>query len=65
MLEILKVWLPFLILIGVWIFFMQRMRGGHPAQQRLITQMDAQLAVQHDIARQLDRIATALENRSN
>ncbi|TMV36077.1 cell division protein FtsH, partial [Thioclava sp. BHET1] len=28
LLSMLGVWLPFLVLIGVWIFFMNRMQGG-------------------------------------
>ncbi len=27
-LSVLGIWLPFLVLIGVWIFFMNRMQGG-------------------------------------
>jgi cell division protease FtsH len=25
---IISLWLPFLVLIGIWIFFMNRMQGG-------------------------------------
>jgi ATP-dependent Zn protease len=51
--------LPFLILIAVWIFFMRRMGANGSWKQA----MDEQAVIQRDIARQLDRIATALEQR--
>jgi hypothetical protein len=54
---------PFLILIGVWIFFMRKVGGGKEYRQQLSGQMDAQLEASREIARQLNRIATALEQR--
>jgi ATP-dependent Zn protease len=49
-------WLPFIVLIGLMMFFMSRMRGGTTAQKD-------QSEAQRQIARHLDRIATALETR--
>jgi ATP-dependent Zn protease len=51
--------MPFLFLIAVWIFFMNRM-GANGGWKKA---MDEQAVIQRDIARQLDRIATALEQR--
>lgn len=51
--------LPFLVLIAVWIFFMRKM--GASGAWKLV--MEEQGVIQKDIARQLDRIATALEQR--
>lgn len=44
-------WLPMLLLIGVWIFFMDRVRGRQDELKRA--------------AEALERIATALEKRGN
>ena len=59
--ELLKVWAPFIILIVVWIFFMNRMRGGSGFQNNCLQEMKTQTAAQLEIARSLDRIAVALE----
>lgn len=64
MLEMLKVWAPFLVLVGVWIFFMQRLRGGTPLQTTMIAKLDAQTAVQKEIAAALERIASAMEQKN-
>ena len=55
--------IPFLILIGVWVFFMMRMGGGRAYRQQLSEQMSAQTEANREMARHLDRIATALEQR--
>jgi ATP-dependent Zn protease len=62
-LELLKLWSPFFILIGVWIFFMSRMSKGGGFQKKCLDQMTAQTESQREIARHLDRIATSLEKR--
>ena len=64
--EIVKVlisWLPFIVLIAVWVFFMRKVGGGKAYRDKVSAQVDAQLEADRDIARHLDRIATALENR--
>jgi ATP-dependent Zn protease len=51
--------LPMLVLVGVWIYFMNRMRrGGFNAQYQTeyLAQMKAQVAA-------LERVAAALEKR--
>ena len=63
LIKLLSTWLPFIILIAIWIFFMMRMRAGSPFQKKLLDNTDTQLEVQRDIARNLDRIASALEQR--
>ncbi|NJM82674.1 MAG: hypothetical protein HC844_09350 [Tabrizicola sp.] len=59
LLEFLKAWAPFIILLAVWIFFMKRAGAGGGWKKT----MDEQADIQRDIARHLDRIATALEKR--
>ena len=61
--SLINAWLPFILLLAVWVFFMVRIRGGTPIQKKLLDSNNAQLEVQRDIARNLDRIATALEQR--
>jgi ATP-dependent Zn protease len=61
--DLISLWLPFLILIGVWIFFMNRMRGGSSWQNKCLEVMKAQTESQAAIARSLERIATALEQK--
>jgi ATP-dependent Zn protease len=64
--EIVKLiitWLPFLVLIGVWIFLMRRIGGGSSFQNHCREHMADQTETQRDIARHLDRIATAREQR--
>lgn len=59
--DLLKIWLPFIILVAVWIFFMRRLRGGSSFQKDVLEEMKVQTKAQADIAHQLNRIATALE----
>ena len=61
MLDMLKVWAPFIVLVVVWIFFMQRLRNGTPQQAMFVAKIDEQTAVHKDIAAALERIATAME----
>ncbi|OYU40298.1 MAG: hypothetical protein CFE33_07105 [Pseudorhodobacter sp. PARRP1] len=61
MLDMLKVWAPFIVLIVVWIFFMYRLRNGTPQQSMFVAKIDEQTAVHKDIAAALERIATAME----
>jgi ATP-dependent Zn protease len=62
--QLLVRFLPFLLLMAVWIFYMRRMGGGREFQKRWLDQSEAQFEVNRDIARHLDRIATALEKRT-
>ena len=65
MIESINVWLPFLILIGVWIFFMSRMRSqGGDFQAKMLEHVVAQSECQAAIAKSLDRIGTALEAKA-
>jgi ATP-dependent Zn protease len=57
--RIIITWLPFIVLIAIWIFFMRRAGAGGGWKHA----MDEQAVIQRDIARHLDRIATALEQR--
>jgi ATP-dependent Zn protease len=61
--KLLITWLPFIILIAVWVFFMRKVGGGKAYRDKVSAQVDAQLDADRDIARHLDRIATALEQR--
>jgi ATP-dependent Zn protease len=36
--NLLVSWLPFLLLIGVWIFFMRKMRDANSPQQRALAE---------------------------
>ncbi|MGL4235935.1 hypothetical protein [Tabrizicola sp.] len=56
-------WLPFLILIGVWIFFMRRMGGGSTFQKDILSESKRSADASEEMAKQLSRIATALEQR--
>jgi ATP-dependent Zn protease len=57
-------WLPFLILIGAWLFIATRMRSRNtPFQEMCAENMAAQTASQAETVRQLTRIADALEKR--
>lgn len=63
-LELLISWGPMLLLIGVWIFFMQRMKRKDSPQVRnmlLFEQQNATLEAQN---RLLERIATAAEGHA-
>ena len=61
--QLLIRFVPFLLLIAVWIFFMRKMGGGKDFQKRWLDQAEAQTEVNREVARHLDRIATALEQR--
>ncbi len=71
MIENFNVWLPFLILIGVWIFFISRIRSQGRASAKMLEHMVAQtemMVAQTEslaaIAKSLDRIAAALEAKA-
>lgn len=65
MIENFNVWLPFLILIGVWIFFMSRLRSlGRDFQAKMLEHVVAQSESQAAIAKSLDRIGAALEAKA-
>ena len=53
-------WAPMLLLVGVWIFFMRRMKGGWGWQMQLT---DRQREHMERVETQLERIATALERK--
>ncbi len=54
-------WLPMLVLIGVWMFFMRRYMGKKSPQARLVANSDLQLKAAQEQAEALRRIAAALE----
>ncbi len=54
-------WLPMLVLIGVWIYFMRVMRGS---QSKSLSHLDKSGQHMAEIAKQLERIANALERRN-
>lgn len=54
-------WIPFLIFVGLLIFFMLRMR---PQREEYMNQLRAQLAETQRTNGILERIAVALEKRS-
>lgn len=53
-------WLPMLLLIGVWIYFMRRMRGGPLTKY----QADCMDLTRRQVE-SLERIAAALEKKLN
>src|SRR5262245_4854758 len=53
-------WLPMLALIGVWFYFMRVIRRG---QNKSLTHLDTSGQHMGEIAKQLQRIADALERR--
>ena len=55
--------LPIILVIGVWIFFMSRLKKATPAVNAQLAYMDAHLEETKQINRTLERIATALEAR--
>ena len=61
--QVISQWLPFIILIVVWMLFMSRFRRASTFQKDCLAEMKAQTATQADIARNLERIAAALEQR--
>ena len=56
--EVFINWFPMLLLIGVWIFFLTRMRGGTKFQRDCLDLTRRQLEA-------LERIAAALEKRES
>lgn len=61
-LDLFKLLLP-IILIGGGMYWLYRRSGGTSFQDHCRDHMAAQTDIQRDIARNLDRIATALEQR--
>ena len=57
--------LPIVLLIGVWIFFMGRMRKATPAVETQLACMTAQLEETRRMNQTLERIAIALEARQD
>jgi ATP-dependent Zn protease len=55
--------LPIILLIGVWIFFMKRMSKAAPAVTTQLDCMTAQLEETKRMNQTLERIAMALEER--
>jgi hypothetical protein len=55
-------WLPLFALVGAWVYFMKTFKGTR-TQVDHMSEAKAQTATQVEIARHLDRIATALEKR--
>jgi len=54
-------WLPMLLLIGLWIYFMRVIRGG---QSKSLSHLDKSGQHMAEVAKQLERIANALERRN-
>ncbi len=50
-------WIPMLLLIAVWVWFLTRMRGGKGYQNQILEEYRRQNAT-------LERIAAALERRA-
>lgn len=61
--ELISNLVPAIIVVGLVIFFLRRGGGGQSFQDHCRQQMTAQTEAQMEIARNLDRIATALEQR--
>jgi hypothetical protein len=62
--EYLLSWAPMLLLIGVWIFFMFRMKSKDSPQTRTINLIEEQNAMFESQNKLLARIAVALEGKS-
>lgn len=60
--EIVKLWLPFLVLVGIWVFFMSRSRGRSNEMVELYRLHVAEATKQTAI---LERLAAALEKRNS
>ena len=56
--------LPILLLIGVWIFFMARMRGPNSAAAKQLQYLADNLEESRQLNRTLERVAIALERRN-
>ena len=57
-------WLPFIMLIAVWVYLGKRMQVGGPGGHKLIELYEAQVAETRKTNRVLERIAVALEKRT-
>ncbi|TMA32011.1 MAG: hypothetical protein E6J87_14135 [Deltaproteobacteria bacterium] len=64
--QILIMWFPLLLIIGLWIYFIRQMRGGRQAQvlDRQIAMLDRYIPHMDAMEQKLDRIIEALERRS-
>lgn len=62
-LQLFKIWAPIIVIIAVWFLFMRRLGVGGSFQKTVLEEMKVQTKEQAEIARHLDRIATALEQR--
>lgn len=62
-------WVPMLLLIGVWLFFAQRMQRAQQKQQDYMAVVQAyvaeHIAETKRISQSLERIAIALEQRQS
>ena len=63
--QILIMWFPLLLIIGLWIFFIRQMRGGKQAQMldKQIAMLDRYIPHMDAMEQKLDRIVEALERR--
>ena len=59
--DFLVSWGPMLLLIGVWVYFMQRMRRKDSPQERSIALLQQQVEISTQQAQALKQIAAALE----
>jgi hypothetical protein len=64
--QILIMWFPLLLIIGLWLYFIRQMRGGKQAQviDRQIAMLDRYIPHMDAMEQKLDRIIEALERRS-
>lgn len=61
--QVISQWLPFFILMAVWMLFMSRFRRASTFQKDCLAEMKAQTATSAEIARNIERIVAALEQR--
>ena len=62
--DLLVPWLPMLLLIGVWIYFMRRYSSGKSLQGRMFAVMEQQLEVARAQSLAIQKAAAALERRA-
>jgi hypothetical protein len=64
--QIIAMWLPLLLIIGLWLYFIRKMGGGKQAQmiERQIAMIDRYIPHMDAMERKLDRIIEALERPS-
>ena len=55
--------LPIILVVGVWVFFMSRMKKATPAVDAHVAYMAAHLEETKQLNRTLERIASVLEAR--